>query len=186
MESIKKHSEGINISLYVAALALFVAVLSALFFYREFNKLRETSKNLQLREQVIGLGKRIDSTNMSQKAFEQHVKKQFMIMQQQHQSLTASPAAAPYVESQPQEIKFVPRTVEDGPLPEEEEVEEEENSDNDKAKKEESEEEVVVEEKPKVVVQKRSTAIKKSRKPIFQKSINQKRIIVEDDDDDDS
>lgn len=143
MDSIKKHSQGLNISLYVAALALFVAVLSALFFYREFGKLRETSKNLQLREQVIGLGKRIDSINISFKAFEQHVRKQFSAI---HQSMNPPQVSTPFFEPIPQQqeqeesapalpSKFVPRTmtnnvqvplVEHVPEGEEEGVEEEE------------------------------------------------------------
>lgn len=55
-----------SVPLYVGATALFVSVVSVLFFYRELKKLKETTGDIkQLRNQVSNIDKRFDLIDRS-------------------------------------------------------------------------------------------------------------------------
>jgi hypothetical protein len=97
MEALKKtKSMFSDISMYVAALALIISALTAVFFYRELNKTKSKLHSMgEMKIQVDGLTQRLETTTSKVRLFDKLLQNQIKRVAAANQASTSGPAPVP-------------------------------------------------------------------------------------------
>jgi len=97
MEALKKtKSMFSDISMYVAALALIISALTAVFFYRELNKTKSKLHSMgEMKIQVDGLTQRLETTTSKVRLFDKLLQNQIKRVAAANQASTSFEAPVP-------------------------------------------------------------------------------------------